>query len=77
MLSLSECKKGALCNIVGIAEGSSIKIKRRLCELGLFSGEKVKILQRSALGKVMLIEVRGYVLSLRVEQAKFLLVEGK
>lgn len=75
MDNLGKFKQGVYLKINGFARDVSTKIKRRLCELGLFVGQKVNILQKSALKKVLLIEVRGYVLSLRREQAEMVLAE--
>lgn len=41
------------------------KVLRRFFELGIFSGQSIKILKKSPLKKVFLVEVRGYVLCIK------------
>lgn len=72
---LGKIKKGIFCKIVGFVENVPLKIKRRLLELGLTSGQKVRIVRKSILGKACLIEVRGYLLSLRTSLLSYLIVE--
>lgn len=45
--------------------GLSTSLTRRLCELGFIKGQKIKLIKKSLLGKVFLVEIRGYILSLR------------
>lgn len=45
--------------------GETDAITRRFMELGFSVGEKVKIVSTSLLKKVFLIEIRGYLLSVR------------
>lgn len=42
-----------------------IKIKRRLCDLGFVEGEKLSLLNKSLLGKVFLVEICGYIISVQ------------
>lgn len=72
MQNLGQVQVNKFTTIIGIVEGAPIKIKRRLLELGLTAGQKVKVLRRSLAGGVLLIEVRGYTLSLRRESAKWI-----
>ncbi len=71
MKNLGQAEKGRFFEICGISKSASIKIKRRLLELGLTEGQKVRVCRRSLLGKVLLIEIRGYTLSLRRDIAGF------
>ncbi len=64
MKTLDRAKKGEVCKIVGF-NGQFDRILRRFLELGLSRGEKVKIVSTSLQNKVVLIEIRGYVLSVR------------
>lgn len=64
MKTLDRAKKGEVCKIVGF-NGQFDRILRRFLELGLSRGQKVKIVSTSLQNKVVLIEIRGYVLSVR------------
>ena len=64
MKTLDRAKKGEVCKIVGF-NGQFDRILRRFLELGFSRGEKVKIVSTSLQNKVVLIEIRGYVLSVR------------
>lgn len=74
MLPLSKCKLGGTYTISDI-KGLSLSITRRLYELGLLSGQKLKFARRSLLGRAFLIEIRGYTLSLRSNIASSIFVE--
>lgn len=50
-------------------------VARRFLELGFTVGQKVKIVSKSLQKKVFLIELRGYLLSVRAELLKKLQVE--
>ena len=61
-LDLAERNKSLkIVGCVGAADG----VTRRLLELGFTAGQRVKILATSIQKKVFLVEVRGYVLSVR------------
>lgn len=53
------------------------KLKRRLLELGFCLKSKIKILNFSLLKKVALVEINGYVLSVRRNLLKNIIVEVK
>ncbi|MDD4111016.1 MAG: FeoA family protein [Clostridia bacterium] len=72
-LSLDKCEKGLLYNIKKIA-CSHISVARRLTELGFIVGNKLKIVGFSALKKTLLVEIDGYILSLRSSVAAFVKV---
>lgn len=75
MLNLSNIKKNKTYKITGYSDELPIKIVRRLCDLGLTKGESVALGGRSLLKKAMLIEVRGYLLSLKTDIAKGVMVQ--
>ena len=52
-----------------------IKIKRRICDLGLYSGQVVKVLKKSILKKVILISVKNYTLCIQTKIADCIEVE--
>ena len=76
MEKLDKVKIGAVYRIAGFASSVHLKIKRRLLELGLTLGQKVRVVRKSLIGKAYLIEVRGYTLSVRKTLASFVLVRG-
>lgn len=72
MLNLCECKIGKKYVIHGIKQGCSIKIIRRLCDLGFVNGTSITVSRKSALKKVLLIEIRGFLLSLQSNVARWI-----
>jgi Fe2+ transport system protein FeoA len=75
MLSLSEVKMGKMYKICGISSKAPFKIKRRLLELGFTSGQKVCVERKSLLGQAFLVQVRGFMLSMRKDIVNYILVE--
>ena len=74
MKSLLEGKKGRFEKIVGLSYDNK-KIKQRLLELGFTPRQNIRLVRRSLLGETVLVEIRGYTLSLRKEIAKGILVD--
>lgn len=69
MTSLSKTTPGASVSIKKItAKG---KLGQRLVDLGLYPGLKVTVIRNSPLEDPMEIEVNGYFLSLRHEEAAY------
>jgi len=52
---------------------SELKIK--LMEMGLVSGKELRVLFRAPLGDPIAVDIDGYVLSLRTDEAALVLVE--
>ena len=73
MISLDKAKKNKVYSIV--AYQAEDKVLYRLLELGFTVGQKIKILKTSLLGRACLIEIRGYLLSVKIEILKRILVE--
>ncbi len=67
MLNLLKAKKNVYQSISSISDNATFKIKRRLLELGFTPDTKVRILRKSLLGQAYLVEIRGFVLSMRKE----------
>ena len=63
-MTLDKAKKGKSYTISGYL-GECDGVSRRFFELGLSVGEKVKIVATSLQKKVFLLEIRGYLLSVR------------
>ncbi len=62
---------GKVCRI----ESADSDLKRRLLEMGFCNGATVEVVRRAPMGDPIEFRLRGYSLSLRQEQAKFVLVE--
>ncbi len=60
--------------IVEFVEGP-FAIKRRLFELGFIRGRSIKVIRKSLIKKTILVEIEGYLLSLRCTVAQIILVE--
>ena len=61
--------------IIGYLPHMEFKQKKRLLELGLVCGNKVKLINKSMLGNGALFEVNGFMLGLRDHLAKNILCE--
>ena len=72
LAKLSEIKNGNCATVTSI-EDSSIRLK--LMEMGLLPGKAVTVLFRAPLGDPIAIDVNGYILSLRLDEAALILVE--
>lgn len=75
MLSLKNAKIGKSYRVLQISEYAVDKIRRRLFDLGFTSGQYVKLVRKSLIGKVFLIEIRGYTLSIRESVAQKIIIE--
>lgn len=72
-LTLSRLKIGQKAQIVEFQDESHIS--QRLQEMGVTPGESVKVIRFAPLGDPIEIEVRGYRLSLRRQEADVILVK--
>ena len=73
---LSELKPGEVGIIVDIVGGDSITM-RRIIEMGMTKGERVKVIRNAPLKDPVEFEVKGYNLSLKRDEAKMIVVEVK
>ena len=76
MENLTSAKINKFYIIDNISLLSSLKVKRRLLELGFTKGQKIKLLRKSLLGKAFLIEIRGYTLTLKKQIAALVEIKG-
>ena len=74
MENLLQAKIGKVYKIACF-DSAPAKIRRRLLELGLTKGQKIVLSRKSVLGKAVLVDIRGYCLSLRSDVAKVVMVE--
>lgn len=72
MMSLCDGKVNKTYRVVGVSGQG--KETRRLLELGIIAGQPIKILNKSSLKKVYLVEIRGYLLSVRASILKLVQV---
>lgn len=73
MKTLFEAKVGNTYKILSVTNAADKSILR-LCELGFAEGQSVKILARSILKHATLVEIRGYLLSVRTSLLKSVVV---
>ena len=76
MVNLSKCKIGKIYEIENISNLCPMKIKRRLYDLGFLNKTKIKVLKKSLFGGVLLLEMRGYILSLKKSIAVYINLGG-
>ncbi len=74
MMPLTSGKLNISYKIKSIS-GENEKVARRFLELGLIKGQAIKILNTSILKKVFLVEIRGYILSIKADLLSYILVE--
>lgn len=73
MMTLNQLMKGQIARIIEIKGEDAISI--RLMEMGLIDGEQIQLLGKAPLGDPLEFAVRGYRLSLRLNEAKCVEVE--
>ncbi|WP_024787724.1 MULTISPECIES: FeoA family protein [unclassified Lebetimonas] len=75
-MKLSELKVGKEA-IVKAVVGENKTIKRKLRDMGIIRGEKIKVEKMAPLGDPIEITIKGYKLSLRKNEAQMIEVEGE
>ena len=65
---------GIGCKGSVFAVGGDPHVRRRLLEMGFCNGASVEVIRRAPLGDPIEFRLRGYSLSLREEQARFVQV---
>lgn len=73
IISLNQCEKNRQY-LIDYIDTTNLAISRRLTELGFIEKTSLKIVQFSALRKTLLIEIEGYILSLRSSVAEMIKV---
>ncbi|MFQ6776261.1 FeoA family protein [Cereibacter sphaeroides] len=74
VLSLKDMAAGATARVTGYAPGGAA-YRQKLLSMGLTPGTALRVLRVAPLGDPMVIEVRGYQLSLRKAEASALSIE--
>ena len=77
MLSLVSCDFARSYKICQIEKDCPVSVRRRLFDLGFTNGQTIQKIQKSLLGKVILVQLRGYLLSIRSSIANFVMVQEK
>lgn len=72
MKNIFECKVGDKLRVKGINKDS--KVKRRLMDMGITPGISIEVTGIAPLGDPIEINVRGYKLTLRKEEASAILL---
>ena len=72
-MTLNEIQPKEICVIVGLGRQSILR--KRIIDMGLTMQTRVKVVKLAPLGDPIEIEVRGYQLSLRKDEAKEIYVE--
>jgi ferrous iron transport protein A len=67
--SLNKVNVGGCGNVVAV--GGDTEVRRRLLEMGFCNGAMVEVVRRAPMGDPIEFRLRGYSLSLRDEQAKY------
>lgn len=73
-ISLVQLELEKSAEIIGYFDGASEKVMRRVLELGFTVGNVVRIEHKSMLGEVLLLSIRGYLISLVSDIAKIIKV---
>ena len=60
-----------------VTVGGDSNLRRRLLEMGFCNGAKVEVIRRAPLGDPIEFRLRGYHLSLRADQAQYVLISQK
>ncbi|TNF49580.1 MAG: ferrous iron transport protein A [Bacteroidetes bacterium] len=71
--SLNHITPGVRVQIMNIMNN---ELKPKLMEMGLVKGRQIEVLFRAPFGDPIAIDVNGYVLSLRLEEAALIQVES-
>ena len=66
-LTLDRFEPGTQVQVLNVT--GALPIRRRLLEMGLCPGVAVDVIRRAPLGDPLEVRVRGYLLSLRLDQA--------
>jgi ferrous iron transport protein A len=71
--TLSQYKPGESGIVVSVEQDA---LRSQLVEMGFYEGKKIKLLYRAPLGDPIAIDVDGYVLSLRLNEARLVSLES-
>lgn len=72
MKTLAEAPLQTSVSVTGISESD---LRPKLLEMGLYAGKEVRVLFRAPFGDPIAVDVEGYVLSMRLDEAKLVQIE--
>lgn len=72
-MTLDKLNPGSKCLIKNLSIGD--KLGQRLMDMGIFPGRTLKIIRNAPLEDPMQVEIDGYSISLRHDEARFVEVE--
>lgn len=73
MTTLKDMPVGSSCTVKALAGAGAVK--RRIMDMGITKGAKVKVVKVAPLGDPLELNVRGYELSIRKDEAEKVEVE--
>jgi ferrous iron transport protein A len=72
MKTLAQAPLKIRTTVTGITESD---LKPKLLEMGLYNGKEVSVLFRAPFGDPIAVDVDGYVLSMRLDEARLVQIE--
>ena len=75
MLTLNDAKQGRYYKVAALSQYAEPRIVRRLLDLGFTPNEKVCVMRKSLTKQTLLVQIRGFCLSLRSNIAEAVLIE--
>lgn len=72
MVTLANALKGQKVKVTKLLKS---EISSKLLEMGLFDGQEVEVLFKAPFGDPIAVNIGGYVLSLRLDEAKLVEVQ--
>ncbi len=72
MITLANAIKGQKVKVTKLLKS---EISSKLLEMGLFDGQEVEVLFKAPFGDPIAVNIGGYVLSLRLDEAKLVEVQ--
>lgn len=69
MTTLAEIPMNHPMKVISIHEGS---LKPKLLEMGIYAGKKVEIVFKAPFGDPIAVDVDGYILSMRLDEANMI-----
>jgi Fe2+ transport system protein FeoA len=73
-MNVTELKLGEIGKIIGIVT-KDLSLKMKLTNMGIIKGEIIKVLKIAPLGDPIEVEIKGYNLSLRKNEACYIKLE--
>lgn len=75
-MTLADIKPGESCTVLGLV-GKQNLMRRRIIDMGVTIGTQITVRKLAPLGDPIEINLRGYELSLRLDEARQIIVEKR